>query len=70
MDDVRPAADQRRTGDPDGRREGTAESGDRDPEATDDFADEHSSPTFAPHLDGGPERAREPETPEGLAGMD
>jgi hypothetical protein len=39
-------------------------------DAGDDFADEHSSPTFADQAEGGPERSPEPESPEGHAGMD
>lgn len=35
-----------------------------------DFADEHSSPTFADEVPGGLERVREPESPRGLAGME
>jgi hypothetical protein len=35
-----------------------------------DFAEEHSSPTFADEQRGGAERAPEPESPRGLAGMD
>lgn len=35
-----------------------------------DFAAEHTSPTFADELAGGPERIRESESPKGLAGMD
>ncbi len=35
-----------------------------------DFAAEHDSPTYADDLDGGPERAAEPESPRGLAGME
>lgn len=35
-----------------------------------DFATEHCSVTIAEQLDGGPEHAREPESPHGLAGMD
>ncbi|WP_433212037.1 hypothetical protein ACQP00_51660 [Dactylosporangium sp. CS-047395] len=35
-----------------------------------DFATEHCSPTLAEQLAGGPEHAREPESPRGLAGMD
>ncbi|GAA2617984.1 hypothetical protein GCM10010399_56330 [Dactylosporangium fulvum] len=35
-----------------------------------DFAVEHRSMTLAEQLDGGPEHAREPESPRGLAGMD
>ena len=35
-----------------------------------DFAVEHRSVTLAEQMDGGPEHAREPESPRGLAGMD
>jgi hypothetical protein len=35
-----------------------------------DFADEHSSLSFADEERGGPERAPEPESPRGLGGMD
>jgi hypothetical protein len=35
-----------------------------------DFAAEHSSPTVADQMPGGPERARDPEVPRGYAGMD
>jgi len=35
-----------------------------------DFAVEHRSVTLADQLAGGPERAPEPESPKGLAGMD
>jgi hypothetical protein len=35
-----------------------------------DFAEEHRDSTFADESEGGPERAREPESPRGLAGMD
>ncbi|MEV0132336.1 hypothetical protein AB0H83_28225 [Dactylosporangium sp. NPDC050688] len=35
-----------------------------------DFAVEHRSVTLADQLAGGPERAAEPESPKGLAGMD
>ncbi|WP_433611694.1 hypothetical protein ACQP2P_45015 [Dactylosporangium sp. CA-139114] len=35
-----------------------------------DFASEHRSVTLAEELAGGPEHAREPESPHGLAGMD
>jgi len=53
-----------------GRRERAAGPGDQEATAADDFADEHSSPTFADQKEGGPERAPEPESPEGHAGMD
>lgn len=36
----------------------------------DDFAGEHDTTTVADQLDGGPEEAEEPESPEGRAGMD
>jgi hypothetical protein len=39
-------------------------------EAGGDFADEHSSTTFADEREGGPEGETEPESPEGYAGMD
>lgn len=39
-------------------------------EADDDFADEHSSATFADDDEGGPEGEPEPESPKGYAGMD
>jgi hypothetical protein len=39
------------------------------PELEPDFADEHTSPTFADQMRGGPEGMREPESPRGLAGM-
>ncbi|MET7418154.1 hypothetical protein [Dactylosporangium sp. NPDC005555] len=35
-----------------------------------DFAVEHCSVTLADQLAGGPEHAREAESPKGLAGMD
>lgn len=35
-----------------------------------DFASEHSSVTFADQLAGGPEGARDPDSPKGLAGAD
>jgi len=35
-----------------------------------DFASEHCSVTLAGQLAGGPEHAREAESPRGLAGMD
>jgi hypothetical protein len=40
------------------------------PDADPDFADEHTDTTFADELEGGPEGAREPESPRGLSGMD
>jgi hypothetical protein len=33
-----------------------------------DFAEEHTSPTVADEMDGGPEGIREPESPEGRGG--
>jgi hypothetical protein len=45
----------------------------RQEEASDedsDFADEHSSPTLADQMPGGPEGRPEPESPKGYAGMD
>ena len=44
--------------------------GQRDGPTEGDFAEEHSSVTVATGLEGGPERAPEPESPEGYAGMD
>lgn len=41
-----------------------------DTEMEPDFAEEHTSATFADEIPGGPERAPEPESPRGLAGMD
>ncbi|MFC0527874.1 hypothetical protein [Phytohabitans kaempferiae] len=41
-----------------------------EPDDDGDFADEHSSATFADEQEGGPEGAPEPESPEGYAGMD
>ncbi|GAA4244246.1 hypothetical protein [Dactylosporangium darangshiense] len=41
-----------------------------DPDDLGDFAYEHCSVTLAGQLAGGPEHAREPESPHGLAGMD
>ncbi|MDQ7911238.1 hypothetical protein RB614_42790 [Phytohabitans sp. ZYX-F-186] len=35
-----------------------------------DFAEEHSSPTFADQMSGGPEGEPEPESPKGYTGMD
>ncbi|GAA1792835.1 hypothetical protein GCM10009682_13390 [Luedemannella flava] len=35
-----------------------------------DFAAEHSRVSFADQLEGGPERARDPDSPKGLAGAD
>ena len=35
-----------------------------------DFASEHSRVTFADQLEGGPERARDPDSPKGLSGAD
>lgn len=35
---------------------------------SDDFADEHTSTTFADEMPGGPEGREEPETPKGKAG--
>jgi hypothetical protein len=36
----------------------------------DDFAAEHDETTFADEPEGGPEHAKEPESPAGHAGMD
>jgi len=44
--------------------------GDPDDAVDDDFADEHSSVTFADEQEGGPEGEAEPESPEGYSGMD
>jgi hypothetical protein len=41
-----------------------------DPLDEPDFAEEHTSATFADQMPGGPEGASEPETPEGYAGME
>lgn len=35
-----------------------------------DFASEHSSLTFALEMPGGPEHARDPDSPKGFAGAD
>ena len=43
--------------------------GDPDDE-TGDFASEHDAPTYAEEQAGGPEGAREEESPRGLAGAD
>lgn len=40
------------------------------PDAAEDFADEHDSTSYANELSGGPEGAREAESPRGHAGMD
>lgn len=40
------------------------------PPESDDFADEHSGATFADQLEGGPEGAPEPESPEGYGGQE
>jgi hypothetical protein len=40
------------------------------PEAEGDFAEEHDSTSYASELSGGPEGAREAESPRGHAGMD
>jgi hypothetical protein len=37
---------------------------------TGDFADEHADTSVSGQLEGGPEHAPEPESPEGRAGMD
>lgn len=41
-----------------------------DPAVDADFATEHSSPTFADQLSGGPEHAPEAESPHGYSGME
>jgi hypothetical protein len=40
------------------------------PDDNDDFAAEHDDTSFADNVRGGPERALEPESPRGRAGMD
>jgi hypothetical protein len=40
------------------------------PDEDADFVDEHSSPTHADQVPGGPERLPEPESPSGYTGMD
>jgi hypothetical protein len=35
-----------------------------------DFAEEHSRPTYADEVRDGPEHARDPDSPSGLAGAD
>lgn len=40
------------------------------PDAESDFADEHDSTSYASELSGGPEGAREAESPRQHAGMD
>ena len=40
------------------------------PDEDPDFAAEHDSATFADDMPGGPERARDPDSPRGQAGMD
>jgi hypothetical protein len=37
---------------------------------TDDFAVEHKRATYADEMPGGPEHARDPDSPTGLAGAD
>ena len=46
----------------------TTNDGQPDPDA--DFATEHESTSYASELSGGPEGAREAESPRGRAGMD
>lgn len=41
-----------------------------DPDDEGDFAEEHTSATFADQLRGGLEKSVEPETPRGYSGMD
>lgn len=41
-----------------------------EPPESDDFAAEHTGATFADQLEGGPEHAPEPESPDGYAGQD
>ena len=40
------------------------------PDEDPDFAAEHDSTTFADEMPGGPERAHDPDSPRGQAGMD
>jgi hypothetical protein len=42
----------------------------QDPDPDVDFASEHDSTSYASELSGGPEGAREAESPRGRAGMD
>ncbi|MEN3310610.1 MAG: hypothetical protein V7603_6812 [Micromonosporaceae bacterium] len=35
-----------------------------------DFAEEHTKPTYADEVPDGPEHARDPDSPRGLAGAD
>lgn len=53
----------------DGRRRAVGGAG-PDPLDEPDFADEHTSATFADQQRGGPEGIAEPETPQGYAGME
>jgi hypothetical protein len=41
-----------------------------EPEPEPDFASDHQSLTFSDQMPGGPERARDPDSPKGLAGAD
>ena len=41
-----------------------------EPEPEPDFASEHQSLTFSDQMPGGPEHARDPDSPKGLAGAD
>jgi hypothetical protein len=40
------------------------------PDEDPDFAAEHDDATFADEMPGGPEQARDPDSPEGQSGMD
>jgi hypothetical protein len=43
---------------------------DPEPEPEPDFASDHQSLTFSDQMPGGPEHARDPDSPKGLAGAD
>ncbi len=53
-----------------GSRRGTGPPLGNGPNGDPDFAEEHTSPTFADQMAGGPEGIRESESPRGLAGLD
>lgn len=61
-----------------GYRSGMSDSDFRDPEPLPegvpeddaDFASEHSDTTVADHLSGGPEGAKDPDSPHGRSGLD
>lgn len=59
-------ADLDRAGDGRGPDEHGTEPGEEQP----DFADEHGSTTFSDEMPGGPEDARDGDSPSGLAGAD